>query len=81
LPAADFALLLARLRQFHLPTSLSGDVADAAIFDSLAHDKKFAAGQIRFVLSSSLGSAFLADAGQVTPEDLRGAVAELRRPV
>ena len=81
LPAADFDEMLARLRQFRLPTQLASDVDTGAVMASLARDKKFAAGQIRFVLTSSLGSAFLSTAGEVTPDDLQGAVADLRRPV
>jgi 3-dehydroquinate synthase len=81
LPAADFDALLARLKQFELPTHLPGDVDMAAILASLARDKKFAAGQIRFVLTRALGSAFLTTAGEVTWDDLQRALAELRRPV
>ncbi len=81
LPAADFAVLLARLKEFDLPTHLPGEVDEAAILASLARDKKFAAGQIRFVLTRALGSAFLAAAGQVSWDDLQRALTELRRPV
>jgi 3-dehydroquinate synthase len=81
LPAADFATMLALLRQFGLPTQLPAGVDAAAIIASMARDKKFAAGEIRFVLTSSLGSAYLSGSGEVTPDDLQRAVADLRQPV
>jgi 3-dehydroquinate synthase len=81
LPPADFAEMLARLRQFGLPTQLSAEVDSDAILASLARDKKFTAGEIRFVLTSSLGSAFVSRPGEVTPDDLQRAVADLRRRV
>ncbi len=80
LPDADFAQMLARLRQFALPTRLADDVDTAAIMASLRRDKKFAAGRIRFVLCPALGSAFLSEPGEVTADDLQRAVDDLRRP-
>jgi 3-dehydroquinate synthase len=81
LPASDFARMLACLRHFGLPTHLEEKLDSDAIFASLSRDKKFVAGQIRFVLTSALGSAFLTDAGEVTLDNLRRAVARLREPV
>jgi 3-dehydroquinate synthase len=81
LPENDFARLLACLRHFSLPTRLEDTVDTDAILASLTRDKKFVAGQIRFVLTSALGSACLSVPGDVTPDDLRRAVARLREPV
>jgi 3-dehydroquinate synthetase len=49
--------------------------------ESMARDKKFAAGQIRFVLTRSLGSAFLSDEGEITRDDVLRAIAVLRGSV
>lgn len=68
--------LLACLKQYDLPTELDEDVPDEAILNALQRDKKFEAGQIRFVLLDRLGHAFVSD--EVTPEHLKAAVAGLR---
>jgi 3-dehydroquinate synthase len=81
LPEADFAEMLALLEQFRLPTQLSEDLDTAAVMESMARDKKFAAGQIRFVLTRSLGSAFLSDEGEITRDDVLRAIAVLRGSV
>ncbi len=78
LPAADFEQMLGCLQQFRLPTSLPADVATAVIIEALGRDKKFAAGQIKFVLTAGLGGAFLSAPGQVTLEDMQGAIEDLR---
>jgi 3-dehydroquinate synthase len=81
LPESDFARMLACLGHFRLPTQLDRALATDAILASLGRDKKFVAGQIRFVLTSGLGSAYLSVPGEVTPDDLRQAIARLREPV
>ena len=51
-----------------------------AILASLARDKKFEAGQIRFVLAPRLGYAVVSSPGQITWEDIRQEVENLRHP-
>ena len=81
LPEADFRQITALLEQFDLPTALPADFPTDGILESMARDKKFEAGQIRFVLTPKLGEAFLSGPGQVGPDDVRGAVEGLRHPL
>jgi len=63
------------LRQFDLPTLLPKDFPRERIFEALRFDKKFESGKIRFVVTSTIGSAkFSSD---VTLEDIREAIARL----
>ena len=63
------------LRQFDLPTQLPKDFPRESIFKALPYDKKFESGKIRFVVTSTIGSAkFSSD---VTLEDIREAIARL----
>lgn len=78
LSADQFAEMLAALRHFHLPTSLDRSLETSAILASLARDKKFEAGQIRFVLTPRLGYAVVSAPGQVTWDDIRREVENLR---
>ncbi len=80
LPPGEFQEMLAALQRFKLPTSLDGTLSTTAILESLARDKKFEAGQIRFVLSARLGYAVVSQPGQVTWDDLRDEVEALRQP-
>jgi 3-dehydroquinate synthase len=64
------------LEAYGLPTVLADDIPDEAILAAMGRDKKFEAGQIRFVLLKSLGEAFVSDA--VSQDDLLGALAALR---
>lgn len=59
-----------------LPTTLPHGLATADILSALGRDKKFDRGAIRFVLTSSLGSAFVSD--KVTLEDVVTAIERLR---
>jgi 3-dehydroquinate synthase len=68
--------LLAALKTYGLPTTLAADVPDDAILSAMGRDKKFEAGQIRFVLLKSLGEAFVSDA--VENADLMEALENLR---
>jgi 3-dehydroquinate synthase len=63
------------LRQFDLPTHLPSDFPREKIFDPLQYDKKFESGKIRFVVTSTIGSAHLSS--DVTLEDIREAVGKL----
>ena len=78
LPLSQFEEILRALRRFHLPTTLPDDVPTAAVLDSMALDKKFRAGAIRFVLTPRLGEAFLSEPGLVTWDDLRQEIENLR---
>lgn len=68
--------ILAALTTYGLPTALAEDVPDDAILSAMGRDKKFEAGQIRFVLLKSLGEAFVSDA--VGNTDLIAALRNLR---
>ncbi len=72
----DQARILARLKQFELPTHLPHDISTDAIMSALRTDKKFAAGHIRFVLTSGIGSAFVSS--DITLGEIRDAIARLR---
>ncbi len=76
LPESDGARIIRALQAYGLPTVLADDIADDAIFTAMGRDKKFEAGQIRFVLLRALGDAFVSDA--ITNEDLARALARLR---
>ena len=77
LDPADFARLVALLRRFGLPTRLPADLPPEPIMASLARDKKFEAGTVRFVLVPRLGEAFLSTPGQVGTETIRRVVDRL----
>jgi 3-dehydroquinate synthase len=68
--------ILARLRQFALPTRLPTDVPTDAIMSALRADKKFAAGRVRFVLCPRIGGAFVSK--EVTLDEIRDAIESLR---
>lgn len=68
--------ILAALAAYGLPTVLADDIPDETILAAMGRDKKFEAGQIRFVLLKSLGEAFVSDT--VSQEDLLRALAALR---
>lgn len=78
LPAAEYDEMVTRLEQFGLPLVLPAEVATEDILASLARDKKFEAGAIRFVLIPRIGEARLSAAGEVSWEDIRRAVENLR---
>jgi 3-dehydroquinate synthase len=63
------------LRQFDLPTQLPANFPRQKILEALKFDKKFEGGEIRFVLTPKIGSAYLSR--DVTMEDVREAVARL----
>jgi 3-dehydroquinate synthase len=63
------------LRQFELPTTLPKNFPRARIIAALAHDKKFEAGKVRFVVTPRIGAAHLAN--DVTLDDIREAVKDL----
>ena len=63
------------LAGFDLPTRLPGDVPRDRILDAVKFDKKFQEGQIRYVVTPRLGTAYLAS--DVTLDDIREAIAQL----
>lgn len=78
LPPADGARIVEALKAYGLPTVLDEDLSDDAILEAMGRDKKFEAGQVRFVLLRALGEAFVS--GEVGADDLTRALAALRRP-
>ncbi len=77
LSLADGDRIIAALETYGLPTELADDVPDEAILTAMGRDKKFEAGQIRFVLLKAIGEAFVSDA--VTTADLVRTLANLRK--
>ncbi len=63
------------LRHFDLPTHLPSDFPREQIFDPLQCDKKFESGEIRFVVTSTIGSAHLSS--DVRLDDIREAIGAL----
>ena len=63
------------LKKFDLPTRLPPSFPREKVLAALLFDKKFERGQIRFVLTSKIGSAHLSS--DVTPDDIREAISEL----
>jgi len=67
--------VVALLEKFSLPTQLPAEVDREKIIDAIAHDKKFSAGQIRFVVTPKIGEAHVSS--DVTMDDIRAAIGEL----
>ena len=80
LKPAAYAKILHALQHFHLPTVLPEDFPVEAALQSMTRDKKFEASEIRFVLTPSIGEAFVSSPGQVSWEDLRLEMERLRLP-
>jgi 3-dehydroquinate synthase len=76
LPATDAARVKTLLKKYKLPVDLPSDLATDALLAALRRDKKFAAGQIRFVLTETFGTAFVSE--DLTEADLRNAIEGLR---
>jgi len=71
--------ILDALARFALPLTLPEDISTDDLMAALRTDKKFAQGQVRFVLCPRLGEAFVSK--EVTLEEIREAVEALREPV
>lgn len=67
--------IVALLKKFSLPTQLPAEVDRQKIIDAIAHDKKFFAGKIRFVVTPKIGDANVSS--DVTLEDIRAAIGAL----
>ncbi len=71
--------VLKLLKHYQLPLVLPPEIATEKVMDKLARDKKFSAGEIRFVALQALGVATVIR--NVTEADLRGAIEALRENV
>lgn len=67
--------VLDALRAFDLPLQIPVDLPSERIVEAMMKDKKFAAGQLRFVLLRSLGDPVLSE--DVTPEAVQDVIGEL----
>ena len=67
--------IVSLLKQFRLPTRLPPKFPCRKILDAVMVDKKFEDGKIRFVLTPSIGDAYIAH--DVTLDDIREAVRQL----
>jgi len=76
LPASDHEKLVHLLQEFDLPVVLPPDLDSQDIMERVFADKKFRTGQIRFVLTSGFGSAFVSE--KITRADLESALESLR---
>ena len=72
------ARVLSSLHRFDLPLVLEAGLGDDLILETMARDKKFEAGQMRFVLLSALGEASVN--GEVTLADVHETLDALRQP-
>jgi 3-dehydroquinate synthase len=68
LSAEDLQEIESAIKRFELPTRLPSELSRRRILDTISVDKKFVEGKIRFVVTSRLGSAKLAD--NITMKDL-----------
>jgi len=78
LPIDQAEIVLKSLSAFDLPVKMPHDIPTHALMKALGKDKKFEAGAIRFVLTKSLGSAFVSR--EVTEGDVRRAIQNLKEP-
>lgn len=76
LPPAEAARAMQVLKSFKLPVTLPADLSTDSLMAALRRDKKFEAGEIRFVLTEKFGSAFVSK--DLTEDDLRGTIERLR---
>ena len=75
LTTAERAAIVDLLRKFDLPTRLPERLSREKILDALKFDKKFERGEIRFVVTPGIGSAYLSR--DITMDDIREAVDKL----
>jgi 3-dehydroquinate synthase len=79
LPIGDYQRLIHLLSQLSLPVVLQDEIPTASVMERVFADKKFHRGQIRFVLTSAFGSAFVSE--KITRTDLESAVESLRESI
>jgi 3-dehydroquinate synthase len=75
LSETDRQKIIGTLRSFELPTRLPADFPREKILEAIRFDKKFAHGEVRFVVLSAIGSARVA--ADVTMGDIEAAVRQL----
>jgi 3-dehydroquinate synthase len=75
LPEMDREKIVRTLQAFELPTRLPRDFPREKIAEAIRFDKKFARGEVRFVVTSTIGSARLA--ADVTMGDIEAVLAKL----
>jgi 3-dehydroquinate synthase len=75
LPADQRAAIIDLLARFGLPTRLPQNFPCKKILDAVKFDKKFERGKVRFVLTPSIGAAYVAD--NVTLDDICEAVKQM----
>jgi 3-dehydroquinate synthase len=67
--------VVALLKKFRLPTQLPAEVDRDKIIDAIAHDKKFLAGKIQFVVTPKIGEVHVSS--DVTMGDIQTAIENL----
>jgi 3-dehydroquinate synthase len=75
LPAESVGAMENLLRRYSLPVSLPKEFDRQKVMQAVTADKKFERGQVRFVVTPRIGSAYLAN--DVTMQDISEAVASL----
>lgn len=75
LAEAERERIVETLNAFELPTRLPADFPKEKILSAVPFDKKFAGGEVRFVVVPAIGSAALS--ADVTMQDIEAAVAKL----
>ncbi len=78
LPEEDINEIESAIKLFDLPTQLPDELSRSKILERVFADKKFVDGKIRFVVTSKLGCAFLAD--NVTLQDLESGLQAIEPP-
>lgn len=76
LPQEDADRIVELLKTYKLPVVLPADLSTDALIAALRRDKKFEAGEIRFVLTEKFSDAFVSK--ELTEADLRSAIDGLR---
>jgi 3-dehydroquinate synthase len=76
LAVSEHERLIKLLQEFELPVVLPSNLPPQDIMERVFADKKFRGGQIRFVLTSAFGAAFVSE--KITRADLESAVESLR---
>jgi 3-dehydroquinate synthase len=75
LPVGQQEAIIDLLKSFELPVRLPSGFPRAKIFEAITFDKKFENGNVRFVVTSTIGTAKLVN--NITLEDLREAIDQL----
>lgn len=75
LPAQDARRVLSLMRELGLPLTMPPGIRQETVLEKLMTDKKFESGQIRFVLASKLGNAYVDKS--ITIDNIREAISDL----